>query len=155
MAKENLIPLETIDLTLIASTFFEPTLKPVTIKEKSGGGFSILPGFSYRRIDITTIDKRLLNLTVNEETTVRRSIYPQGNLQGFLQLIQQGKLDRDHIITTIDLDDPFFRNRQVQVISRGNFEEDAISQISVTLQYGDELKTILLQSSTDRKEVEP
>ncbi|BAY99861.1 hypothetical protein NIES37_38440 [Tolypothrix tenuis PCC 7101] len=140
--------------SMVLSTFFEPTLKPVPIKDKSGE-FSLLPGFSYRRIDITTIDQRFLNLTVNEETTVRRSIYPQGNLQGFLQLIQQGKLDCDRIITTIDLDDPFFRHRQVQVISRGNFEEDGISQISVTLQYGDELKTILLQSSTDRKNVEP
>lgn len=139
---------------MVISTFFEPKLKPVKVNDNPGS-FSLLPGFSYRRIDITTIDSRLLNLTVNEQTTIRRSIYPQGNLKSLLQVVKQGSLDTKQFISSIDLDDPFFRKRKVQVISRANFEEDAISSINVTLQYRDEPKTISLTSSTDRKDVEP
>jgi hypothetical protein len=139
---------------MVVSAFFEPKLNPVQVKDNSGK-FSLLPGFSYRKINITNIDSRLLNLTVNEQTIVRRSIYPQGNLKSLLQLVQQKSLDPKNLITYIDLDDPFLKKRKVQVISRANFEEDAIAQIHVTLQYGDEPKTISLTSSTDRKDVEP
>lgn len=139
---------------MVISSFFEPKLQPVKIKDNFGK-FSLLPSFSYRKINITTIDSRLLNLTVNEQAIVRRSIYPQGNLKSLLQIVQQEGIDPKHFISSIYLDDPFFRKRQVQVISRANFEEDAISHINVTLQYGDEPKTITLTSSTDRKDVEP
>lgn len=139
---------------MVISTFFEPKLKPVKLKNNFSS-FSLLPGFSYRKINITNIDSRLINLTVNEQTTVRRSIYPQGNLKSLLQVVKEGGLDTKRFITSVDLDDPFFRKRKVQVISRANFEEDAIYNINVTLQYGDEPKTISVTSSTDRKDVEP
>ena len=134
---------------MVLNTFFEPRLNLAqpTLKESNSS-----LGFSYRKVDITRIDQKVLNLTVNEQTTVRRSLYPQANLEKLLEATQ----DRHHsFIQLIDLDLPFYRKRKLQVISRANFEEDGIQSISVKLRYGGQSQAVLLTSSEDRQTIEP
>lgn len=137
---------------MVLATFFKPKFGP--IQETGGGGFSFPMGFSYYKLDITQIDRRSFNLAINEQAAVRRSIYPQGYLQGLLSGIQQGNFKPDDFITSIDLDDSFFQKRQVAVICRANFERDGINQIQVTLTYGessDRERVVFLRSSTHRE----
>jgi hypothetical protein len=134
----------------VLTSFFEPQLNPAKTEAKPD-----ILGFSYRRVETITIDQRSLNLTMNEETLVRRSLYPQGNLQGLLQKIKGKAVDPTDLITAITLDDLFYKQRKVQVISRANFEADSIQLITVTLQYGDEIKSIVLMSSLARIDVKP
>lgn len=136
---------------LVISTFFEPKLSKI----KPASGSPPLLGFSYRSVDTTQLDRRFLNIAFNEQTTVRRSLYPQANLGGLLKEAQDGGFNQADLVQLIDLDLPFFRKRRVQVISRANFEQDDILAINVSLRYGDDTRTLTLKSSTDRKDAEP
>ena len=56
---------------------------------------------------MTRIDRKSINLTMNERVTVRRSIYPQAHLSGLFRLLRdaQGQIDKDRFITSVTLDD--------------------------------------------------
>jgi hypothetical protein len=89
-----------------------------------------------------------------ERTTVKRSIYPQGHLTGLCRILKQKGIDLERFVHTVDVNDPWFQHRKVNVISRADFEKDAIQSIHARLKYGSEQKDILLESSDDRKTVE-
>ena len=127
---------------LLINAFFKTEIQPVKIKHEQGA-FSFLPSFSYKIVDITQIDRRSLDMAMNERSTVRRRVYPQGQLQA--------NLNPKHFVTRIDLDDPYFRTRQVEIICRANMKEDAIRAIVVTLEYGDDRKSVKFDPSTDRQ----
>lgn len=152
---------------MITETFFEPSIDPIR-EEKDGwdkavdvansvsmlavtGGWSSIASFTYKKIDQTRIDRKRLNVNISERTTVKRQIYPQGHLSGLFRVLRQPDINLENFILSVDLDDPWFTRRQVNVISRGNFEEDSIISLNVRLQYGDEPKNVLLESSSDRK----
>jgi hypothetical protein len=155
---------------MITNAFFEPSLNPEK-ETKDGwdkaehlmktagamavtGGWAALGSFSYKKVNYTRIDKKLLNVTMNERTTVKRSIYPQGHLSGlFRPLLQQG-VKLENFILKVDLDDPWFRRRKVKVISRASFDEDSIGSLNVTLRYGGEPKNVILEPGHDRDEVQ-
>jgi hypothetical protein len=155
---------------MITDTFFKPSIDPVK-PEKDGwdraayvadrasqlavtGGWSSIGSFSYQKVDATRIDRKSLNVSLSERTTVKRSIYPQGHLSGLCRVIKQQGLDLNRFIQSVDLDDPWFERRKVAVISRANFEEDSIASINVQLNYGDSSQSVLLEASNGRTEVE-
>ena len=145
---------------MVTDAFFKPSLDPVK-KEEDGWdkaldafGRSIMiasrgPGacFSYQKTDMTRIDKKTLNVNISERTTVRRSIYPQGHLSGIWRDLTNEGLKLEDFIISVDLDDPWFARRKVDVNSRASFEDDSISSINVKLTYGNEPKNVLLESS--------
>jgi hypothetical protein len=96
----------------------------------------------------------VLNVTMNERTTVKRSIYPQGHLTGLMQSLRDDGLDLEQFVVAVNLDDPWFQRRKLTVISRGDFAADGISSINVHLSYGGEPQNLLLESSGARAEVE-
>ncbi|NER82024.1 MAG: hypothetical protein F6K42_21175 [Leptolyngbya sp. SIO1D8] len=159
---------------MILSNFFEPSLDPLDLSEEkkdkwdkavetfaraslaaSTHGLSELgSSFSYRKRDITRIDQKVLNAQMNERTTVKRSIYPQGHLSGLFRVLRQPGVDLDRFILSVDTDDPWFQRRQVEIISRANFEEDAIASINVELTYGDHPQNVILEPALPRSTVE-
>lgn len=151
---------------MITDSFFQPSIDPV--KEAPDGWdkathtlerLSRLPMtsnglFSYKKVDYTRIDRKALNVTMRERTTVKRSIYPQGHLSGLCRFLTKEGYDLNRFIMSVDLDDPWFERRKLTVISRANFEEDLISSINVRLKYGNTPQNVLLESSTARSELQ-
>lgn len=151
---------------MITDSFFQPSIDPV--KEAPDGWdkathtlerLSRLPMtsnglFSYKKTDYTRIDRKSLNVTMRERTTVKRSIYPQGHLSGLCRFLTTEGYDLNRFIMSVDLDDPWFERRKLNVISRANFEEDSISSINVRLKYSNTPQNVLLESATARSEVQ-
>lgn len=155
---------------MITDAFFQPSINPVQ-EAKDGwdraayladrvsrlavtGGWSSVGTFSYKKVDYTRIDRKSLNVNINERTTVKRSIYPQGHLSGLCRFLTKEGYDLNRFIVPVDLDDPWFDRRKLNVISRANFDEDSISSINVQLKYGNTPQNVLLESSTARSEVQ-
>src|SRR5262249_378415 len=46
-----------------------------------------------------------------------------------------------------NLDDPWFQRRQVNVISRANFDEDNVTSLNVLTRYGNDEKSVLLEAN--------
>ena len=158
---------------MILNNFFEPSLDPIdtSVEENkwdkavntfaraslaaSTHGLSELGGsFSYRKSDITRLDKKVLNAQMNERTTVQRSIYPQGHLSGLFRVLRQPGVDIDRFVTAVDTDDPWYQRRKVDVISRANFEEDEIASINVQLTYDDHPKNVILEPNQLQSSIE-
>jgi hypothetical protein len=53
-------------------------------------------------------------------------------------------MPRERFITDVDLDDPWFQKRRLNVVSRTDFDTDAIGSINVQTRYGDTPKNLLL-----------
>ena len=102
---------------------------------------------------MTRIDKKILNANISERTTVRRSIYPQGHLSGIMRDLKGQGLKLEDFIISVDLDDPWFARRKMDVLPRANFDEDSISSINVKLTYGNEPKNVILDSNSSRGSV--
>ncbi len=118
------------------------------------GGAAGFASFSYKKIDMTRIDHKKLNSNISERTTVRKNIYPQGHLSGLFRVLRNPGVNVEDFIVSVDLDNPWFERRHINVISRGNFDDDNISSINVMLQYNNQPRNIILESSVDRKVLE-
>lgn len=147
----------------VTEAFFTPSLDPYqkdeTWYDQVGGlvdrlanPLSSFSMFSYSRLDYTRIDKKRLNMTMNERNTVVRNIYPQGHLRGLCRVLQG--MDPERFIMSVDLDDPWFQRRRVNVISRGAFAEDSLSSIHAILRYGNDTRDVVLEESEPRKELD-
>lgn len=151
---------------MITNAFFQPSLDPTkkepdtwdkaasffesTSRTAATGGLG--GAFSYKKTDYTRIDKKVLDVNMRERTTVKRSIYPQGHLAGLFQVLRDQHLDLGRFVIPVNLDDPWFQRRQVNVISRANFDEDSVTSLNVQLRYGSDSKGVLLEAnhSTDK-----
>jgi hypothetical protein len=149
---------------MVLENFFEPSLEPISEQQDgwdkfihtterlaqlwASGAFHGFSRFTYTKRDITRIDKKSLNLTMNERVTVKRSIYPQANLKGLGQqlrdLIAQGQVDASRFILEVTLDDPWFRKREVTAHSIVNFDYDNVESINLTLMYDRQTQTLRL-----------
>jgi hypothetical protein len=155
---------------MIKSTFFESSLPPPTAGQPDGwdkgakaanavselavtGGMSSMASFSYKKVDLTRIDQKSLNVRMNERTAVRRQIYPQGHMTGMLNVVRNQGVSLDQFIVSANLRDPFFEHRNVNVVSRANFDSEQLAAITVNLKYGDDIKSVELKSSTDTVQV--
>ncbi len=151
---------------MVLQTFFKPSLEPMD-REKdeddtldkivdaterlsslaaSGGVSESLPSFSFKRIDITRIDKKSLNFNMSERSAVKRSIYPQAHLNGLFTLLRDanGDVDITRFVKEITLDDDWFKRRALDVRSLANFTHDRIASINLTAEYDQRPKSVLL-----------
>jgi hypothetical protein len=153
---------------MITDTFFKPSIEPEK-KEEDGwdkatrlaqstsrlaatGGWGGIASFSYKKVDLTRIDRKALDVGFSERTTVRRSIYPQRHLSGLFRVLRDGGFELSRFVVDANLDDPWFQRRKVAVISRANFEEDGLASINVRLGYDSTPQNVLLESSAARSE---
>src|SRR5579872_546323 len=144
---------------MITNAFFQPSLDPTkqqpdgwdkaTQFMESASRMAATGGlggaFSYKKTDYTRIDKKMLEVNMSERTTVKRTIYPQGHLAGLFQVLRDQHLDLSRFVIPVNLDDPWFQRRQVNVISRANFDDDSVTSLNVQLRYGNDGKSVLLE----------
>ncbi len=147
---------------MVLQNFFKPSIEPVK-DEKDGwdrftdtaetlstlavtGGWAGVAKFSFVKQDLTRIDQKRANLTMNERVTVKRSIYPQATLKGlgrYLPRDAQGHvIDASRFIRAVDLDDPWFEKRALKVHSLVDFDHDDVASVNVSLTYDGEPRTI-------------
>ncbi|MEN8443425.1 MAG: hypothetical protein ABG776_00270 [Cyanobacteria bacterium J06555_13] len=138
---------------MILDGFFKPSLDPIKENENKFADTvdrlsQIAPAggarFSYKKVDVTRIDRKRMNLSMNERTTVRRSIHPQAHLKGLFRFLRdsEGEVDLSRFVREVTLDDPWFKNRETKARSLINFANDAVDSVNLTLHYGDQPKTI-------------
>lgn len=146
---------------LIKNNFFQSSLQPPTLGQPDDwskatdafknisdmavtGGAAGIASFSRKQVDLTRTDSKHLDFNLSERTTVQRTIYPQGHLSGLLGAIQRGGVSLSQFIVKVDLDNPFFQRRQINVISYADFAGDSIASIDVTLTYNGIVQSVSL-----------
>ncbi|HEV2645504.1 MAG TPA: hypothetical protein VGU46_03980 [Acidobacteriaceae bacterium] len=153
---------------LVKTNFFESSLQPPTPGKQDSfpddvrnisnialtGGAAAVASFSYRSVDLTRTDNKMLNFTVSERTSVLRTIYPQGHLAGLLDEVKNKGFKPSDFILRVDLDNPYFTRRKVTVITHADFVTDSIGSIDVTLTYNDVTKGQSLTSGASTFEVD-
>lgn len=143
---------------MITSAFFTPSIEPSHAApdgwDKAAGladrisqlavtgGLSSLGSFSYNKTHYTRIDKKSLDVTMNERSAVRRSIWPQGHLSGISSLVRQSGLPKDRFITWIDLDADFFKRRAVKLNPVGFTTDAHMLSVAVDLTYGSDTHSV-------------
>ncbi|MGA7274594.1 MAG: hypothetical protein WBX14_07095, partial [Candidatus Udaeobacter sp.] len=149
---------------LIKNNFFQSSLQPPTPGQPDGwseaadtfknisdmaltGGAAVIASFSRKQVDLTRTDSKHLDFNLSERTTVQRTIYPQGHLSGLLGAVQRGGVSLSQFIVKVDLDNPFFQRRQINVISYADFAGDSIASIDVTLTYNGIVQSVSLTGS--------
>jgi hypothetical protein len=156
---------------LIKNNFFESSLRPPNPNQPDGwdkaaaaagkindmaltGGAAGMASFSYKQADLTRIDNKCLDVNIRERSCVRRTIYPQAHLSGLLGVIQRSGVSLDQFIVKVDLDNPWFQRRHVNVVSHADFESDSIASIDVNLTYNNIVKSVTLSSTGAQSAVE-
>ncbi|MGV8963286.1 MAG: hypothetical protein ACOH2V_07885 [Candidatus Saccharimonadaceae bacterium] len=151
---------------MVLENFFEPSLELIEKKGSdtiddvgrvamllASGGTSENKLFSYKKSDITRIDKKKLNVNFSERTATIRSIYPQGHLEGLFSVLRQPGIELSRFIIPVELDNPWFQRREVNVIARTDFDTDNIDSINVTLTYDGKSKNVLLDKTKSNEQV--
>ncbi|MDD4777175.1 MAG: hypothetical protein PHV53_02685 [Fermentimonas sp.] len=151
---------------MVLDNFFEPSLEPIENKEDNtirdigrvalilaSGGASESTTFSYKKTDITRIDKKKLNVNFSERTAVIRSIYPQGHLGGLFTVLREPGIELSRFVMPVELDNPWFKKRKVNVIARTDFDSDNIESLNVTLTYNGASKNVLLDKNKTTEQV--
>ncbi|MEZ0073234.1 hypothetical protein [Planotetraspora sp. GP83] len=150
---------------MITDAFFESSIDPLrqppdgwdkardVIKSFSPERTTPLGVFTYKKTHYTRVDAKRLDADFSERTTARRTIYPQGHLDGLFRVFGAG-LDRDRLVLPIDADDPWFQRRKVQVISQADFAHDPVRSITATLTYHGQTKTVRLDPATPTGEAQ-
>lgn len=152
---------------MVLESFFEPSLEPMREEEDgwdkfvhtterlallgATGGWAGVAKFSYTKRDITRIDQKRMNLTMNERISVKRSIYPQAHLKGLgrqlRDIVDQGQVDLSRFVQAVTLDDDWFQKRQVKAHALVNFDHDDVESVNATLTYGGRPQTLRLTKS--------
>jgi hypothetical protein len=146
----------------VLDTFFEPTVPSApdenglldelaaTAERLSAlavvGGWAGVGTVRARSTDFSRLDRRRFELDWTERSAVRRRIHPQAHLEGLTRLLRDEGIDRDRFLVDVPLDDPFFRTREVTVVSVADFEGHGIASIAVDLRYGDATRTVTLDA---------
>lgn len=154
---------------MITEAFFTPSIDPVKPRSDdwdkatrtaarvgtiiATGGWAGVGTFSYSKNNYKRVDKKILDVNFSERTTVQRSIYPQGHLTGLFQTLRDQHLNMNDFVMAVNLNDPWFKRRQVTVISRANYDGDAIGSVNVKLAYGSEPKNVILDKQNPRQTV--
>lgn len=152
---------------MITDTFFEPSLDPIertadgdavgtvarVLRAVGSAGMSEFSAFTKRKVDITRIEQKRLDFSMSERSAVRRSIYPQGHLAGLFRQLDLTGVGMERFVTEVDLDDPWFQRREIEVISRADFEKDSIQSVNVELTYEGTPKSVLLTKDNPKETV--
>jgi hypothetical protein len=147
---------------MVLKNFFKPSLEPMKDEEDGWdkatnmaedlstlavtGGWGAIAKFSYVKKDLTRIDQKSANLTMNERVTVKRSIYPQATLKGLGRIVRnvQATVGLDRFIQAITLDDEWFDKRALKANSLVDFDNDKVESVNLTLTYNGQPRTIRL-----------
>ncbi|WP_433917461.1 hypothetical protein OIE50_01195 [Streptomyces canus] len=140
---------------MITDAFFASSLDPLrkppdgwdkareVIKSFSPQRSTPLGVFSYKKTHFTRVDSKRLDVDFSERTTLKRTMYPQGHLSGFFDLFGAG-VDRSRLVLDVTANDPWFKQRKVQLFCRADFEHDPISSVTATLTYAGQPQTLHL-----------
>jgi hypothetical protein len=156
---------------MIKDTFFQSSLPPPTPGKPDDwdravgtyksisqfaltGGASNMAAFSRKEVDLSHTDKKKLDVNISERTSVQRTIYPQGHLSSVLSAVKKTGVSLDRFILKVDLDNPWFQRRHVNVVSHADFDSDAIDSIDVDLTYQGEVKSVSLTKASPKAAVE-
>ena len=147
---------------MVLQNFFKPSLEPMKEEEDGWdkatdvaqdistlavtGGWGGVAKFGYVKRDVTRIDQKSANLTMNERVTVKRSIYPQATLKGLGRIVRdvQATIGLDRFIQAVTLDDEWFDKRTVKANSLVDFDNDSVESVNLTLTYNGQPRTIRL-----------
>lgn len=148
---------------MVLNTFFTPSLEPMRPEkddwdkygdtaERVGllaatGGLGGMCSFSYTKREMTRIDQKRLNLTMNERVTVMRSMYPQASIKGLGRILPRdaaGNVDLSRFVQEVTLDDDWFEKRQLKAHALVNFDNDSVDSINATLTYDGRPRTVRL-----------
>ncbi|WP_124981358.1 hypothetical protein [Nonlabens xiamenensis] len=154
--------------SMVLENFFEPSLDPAEREHEEDWvddavrvammfathGASEAKLFSYKKIDVTRIDKKKLDISMSERSAVIRGIYPQGHLQGLFSVLQEPDVDLSQFIIPVELDSDWFKKRTINVIARTDFDSENVESINVRLAYGEDHKNVLLEKGKDKETVE-
>ena len=66
--------------------------------------------------------------------------------QGLFTALADG-IDPARFILEVDADDPFFAERRVRVINRGEMARDQLASIQAVLDYGGQVRTVVLEET--------
>ena len=155
---------------MVKNTFFESSLPPPNPNQPDGwdralgtyktlsemaltGGWASVASFSKKQVDLSRTDKKVLDVNISERTAVQRTIYPQGHLSGLLGTIGKGA-SLSRFIVKVDLDNPWFQRRHVDVVSHADFDTDMIDSIDVNLTYNGSVKSVSLTKANPRGSAE-
>jgi hypothetical protein len=153
---------------MVLDTFFEASLEPMprdtpdetmeTVSQVAlllaTGGWAGSCGFRYRKIDLTRIDQKSINVTVSERGAVKMTIHPQGHLAGLFKVLREPGIELSRFVTEVGIDDPWFARRRLRLIPRANFAADNVQSLDVRVSYQGDATNRILESPTDRPEVE-
>ncbi|MFF3940458.1 hypothetical protein [Streptomyces phaeofaciens] len=140
---------------MITDAFFESSLDPLhrppdgwdrardVIKSFAPNRSTPTGVFTYRKTHHTRVDRKRLDVDLSERTTVRRTIYPQGHLDGLFEVFGTG-LDPDRLILEVDADDPWFERRRLKVVSQADFVRDPVRSLTASLSYGGTVQSVRL-----------
>ncbi|MFD9541897.1 hypothetical protein [Streptomyces sp. NPDC060022] len=118
------------------------------------GGLSLVGNYTYRRHSSVQEVQKILNVRMSERTTVRRTVYPQGHLSGIASLITASGRPKSDFTRGVSIDDPWFKERRVDVRSRIKFPHTFLASAEVNLGYGSESTTVLLDESKNTGEAQ-
>ncbi|SEG86478.1 hypothetical protein SAMN04489712_11993 [Thermomonospora echinospora] len=139
---------------MITDAFFESSLDPLrrepdgwdrareVIRSLSPQRSTPSGVFTYNKTHYTRVDAKRLDVDFSERITVRRTIYPQGHLDGLFGAVNG--FDRGRHVKVIDGNDLWFRRRRVKVVSNADFEADPIRSMTATLTYQGDIRTVHL-----------
>jgi hypothetical protein len=112
----------------------------------TGGIGGFIGTFSYKKTNYTRIDRRKLDVEISERSAVVRTIYPQGTVSGLFSTLADG-IDPKRFILEVEADDPFFSERRMRVINRGEMARDQLASIQAVLDYGGQVRTVVLEET--------
>ena len=110
--------------------------------------------FSYKKMDYTRVDKKVLNVNFSERVTIKRSIHPQGHLAALFKLLRDTPMPRERFVRHVDLDNDWFKKRRVRAVTNADFAADGIGSINVRALYGDQPRNALLGPAPAQNAVE-
>lgn len=156
---------------MITSAFFTPSIEPAHTPPDGWdraagfadrisqlavtGGLSSLGAFSYKNTHYTRIDKKALDVTMEERSAVLRSIWPQSHISGITLLVRESGLPMDRFIIWIDLDSDFYKKRTVKVNPIGFTADAGILSVTVHLTYGADTHSVsFAPNATESQTVE-
>lgn len=112
----------------------------------TGGIGGFIGTFSYKKTDYTRIDRRKLDVEISERSAIVRTIYPQGTVSGLFRALGDG-VDPKRFILEVDADDPWFAERTMRVINRGEMARDGLASIQAVLEYDGQVRTVVLEET--------
>lgn len=86
----------------------------------------------------------LCSLNFYLETDQKRFVNPQIFLKDLLSPVLGNGFDSSNYVTLLDLSDPFFKGRDLKLVSLGDFESNEIDSIEVLMDYDGSQKSVVL-----------